>query len=134
MVETNPALANIFSDRLQQVVPSQFTPFSEQVSHLPNILKLTIGEPDFAVPDHIKAAAVAAIEADDSHYSVSAGSMALRQAAQRFLAERYQLAYDAATEILTTVGATEGLFTILSAVLNPGDEVLIPTPYGICRN
>ena len=128
MVETNPALANIFSDRLQQVVPSPIHTFSEQVSHLPNILKLTIGEPDFPVPDHIKAAAVAAIEADDSHYSVSAGSLALRQAAQQFLAERYQLNYNATTEILTTVGATEGLFTILSAVLNPGDEVLIPTP------
>lgn len=124
MVETNSALENIFSDRLQQVVPSPIHTFSEQVSHLPNILKLTIGEPDFAVPDHIKAAAVAAIEADDSHYSVSAGSLALRQAAQQFLAERYQLNYNATTEILTTVGATEGLFAILSA----GDQVLIPTP------
>lgn len=124
MVETNSALENIFSDRLQQVVPSPIHTFSEQVSHLPNILKLTIGEPDFAVPDHIKAAAVAAIQADDSHYSVSAGSLALRQAAQQFLAERYQLNYNATTEILTTVGATEGLFAILSA----GDQVLIPTP------
>lgn len=128
MIETNSALENIFSDRLQQVVPSPIHTFSEQVSHLPNILKLTIGEPDFAVPDHIKAAAVAAIEADDSHYSVSAGSLALRQAAQQFLAGRYQLNYNATTEILTTVGATEGLFAILSAVLNPGDQVLIPTP------
>ncbi|MFT9388571.1 MAG: aminotransferase class I/II-fold pyridoxal phosphate-dependent enzyme [Leuconostoc sp.] len=128
MVETNDAMMGIFSDRLQQVAPSPIHTFSEAVSDVPNILKLTIGEPDFAVPEHIKAAAVAAIAADDSHYSVSAGSLALRQAAHQFLLTRYALDFQPETEILTTVGATEGLYTLLSAVLNPGDEVLIPTP------
>ena len=128
MVETNVAMENIFSDRLKQVVPSPIHTFSEEVSDLPNILKLTIGEPDFAVPEHIKTAAVAAIIADDSHYSVSAGSLALREAAHHFLLDRYALNYQPETEILTTVGSTEGLYTVLSAILNPGDDVLIPTP------
>ncbi|MGO2916918.1 MAG: aminotransferase class I/II-fold pyridoxal phosphate-dependent enzyme, partial [Leuconostoc falkenbergense] len=120
--------SKLFASALADVKPSPIHAFDEKVSDLPNILKLTIGEPDFSVPDHIKQAAVAAIMADDSHYSVSAGTNQLRQAASHFLADRYDIHYDANTEILTTIGATEGLYAILSAILDENDEVIIPTP------
>ena len=61
-------------------------------------------------------------------YSVSAGKKTLRQAASDFLNDRYGLDFDPAEEIITTVGATEGLYTLLAAILNPDDKVLIPTP------
>lgn len=128
MHKTKESLHHIFSDNLNQVTPSPIHSFSERVSQIPNILKLTIGEPDFAIPEHIKMAAVRAINADDSHYSVSAGTMKLRQAASNFLEKRYDLKYEAESEILATVGATEGLYTIFTAILNQGDQILIPTP------
>ncbi|MFZ2967037.1 MAG: aminotransferase class I/II-fold pyridoxal phosphate-dependent enzyme, partial [Leuconostoc falkenbergense] len=128
MIEKNIDAGKLFASALADVKPSPIHVFDEKVSDLPNILKLTIGEPDFSVPDHIKQAAVAAILADDSHYSVSAGTNQLRQAASHFLADRYDIHYDANTEILTTIGATEGLYAILSAILDENDEVIIPTP------
>ncbi|MDI6552871.1 aminotransferase class I/II-fold pyridoxal phosphate-dependent enzyme [Leuconostoc falkenbergense] len=128
MIEKNIDASKLFASELADVKPSPIHAFDEKVSDLPNILKLTIGEPDFSVPDHIKQAAVAAILADDSHYSVSAGTNQLRQAASHFLADRYDIHYDANTEILTTIGATEGLYAILSAILDENDEVIIPTP------
>lgn len=128
MIKSKLEQVGIFNDNLDKVKPSPIHSFDEKVSNIPNILKLTIGEPDFSVPQHIKEAALAAISADDSHYSVSAGKKTLRQAASDFLNDRYGLDFDPAEEIITTVGATEGLYTLLAAILNPDDKVLIPTP------
>lgn len=128
MIKSKLEQVGIFNDNLDKVKPSPIHSFDEKVSDIPNILKLTIGEPDFSVPRHIKEAALAAISADDSHYSVSAGKKTLRQAASDFLNDRYGLDFDPAEEISTTVGATEGLYTLLAAILNPDDKVLIPTP------
>lgn len=128
MIKSKLEQIGIFNDNLDKVKPSPIHSFDEKVSDIPNILKLTIGEPDFSVPQHIKEAALAAISADDSHYSVSAGKKTLRQAASDFLNDRYGLDFDPAEEIITTVGATEGLYTLLAAILNPDDKVLIPTP------
>ena len=128
MIKSKLEQVGIFNDNLDKVKPSPIHSFDEKVSDIPNILKLTIGEPDFSVPQHIKEAALAAISADDSHYSVSAGKKTLRQAANDFLNDRYGLDFDPAEEIITTVGATEGLYTLLAAILNPDDKVLIPTP------
>lgn len=102
--------------------------FDEEVSSVPNIIKLTLGEPDFNVPDHIKAAAIRSIEENDSHYAPASGSVAVRQAITDFLANRYGLTYNADNEIVVTVGATEAIYDCLATLLNPGDEVLIPTP------
>ncbi|WP_349548886.1 aminotransferase class I/II-fold pyridoxal phosphate-dependent enzyme [Leuconostoc mesenteroides] len=128
MIKSKLEQVGIFNDNLDKVKPSPIHSFDEKVSDIPNILKLTIGEPDFSVPQHIKEAALAAISADDSHYSVSAGKKTLRQAASDFLNDRYGLDFDPAEEIITTVGATEGLYTLLAVILNPDDKVLIPTP------
>ncbi|MGO2976362.1 MAG: aminotransferase class I/II-fold pyridoxal phosphate-dependent enzyme [Leuconostoc mesenteroides] len=128
MIKSKLEQVGIFNDNLDKVKPSPIHSLDEKVSDIPNILKLTIGEPDFSVPQHIKEAALAAISADDSHYSVSAGKKTLRQAASDFLNDRYGLDFDPAEEIITTVGATEGLYTLLAAILNPDDKVLIPTP------
>lgn len=121
-------MMDIFSAQLKTVTPSPIHTFSEAVDHVPNILKLTIGEPDFNVPEHIKQAAVAAISSDDSHYSVSAGTLALRQAASQFFKRHYDLNYRATTDILITIGATEALYVVLASILDENDEILIPTP------
>ncbi|MFV0558857.1 MAG: pyridoxal phosphate-dependent aminotransferase [Enterococcus sp.] len=102
--------------------------FDEKVTTIPNILKLTIGEPDFNTPEHIKAAGVKAIEENFSHYTGMSGLLDVRQAAAYFVKEKYQLAYNPLSEIVVTIGATEAISTSLLTILNPGDKVLLPVP------
>lgn len=91
-------------------------------------MKLTLGEPDFTTPEHVKEAAKAAIDANQSHYTGMAGLMALRQAAADFVKDKYHLTYNPDNEILVTIGATEALSATLTAILEPGDTVLLPAP------
>ena len=122
------SLATQFNAHVAKVQPANILLFDQAVSTVPDIVKLTVGEPDFAVPAVAKQAAIDAINADDSHYAPGAGSLALRQAISHFLADRYALTYQAEGEIAVTIGATEAIYASLAALLNPGDEVLIPTP------
>ncbi|ADG40499.1 MULTISPECIES: aminotransferase class I/II-fold pyridoxal phosphate-dependent enzyme [Leuconostoc] len=113
---------------LARVQPSAIRAFDNEVSAIPGILKLTLGEPDFNVPEHIKQAAVKSILENDSHYAASNGTLAVRQAATHFLKDRYDVTYDAESEIIVTVGATEAIYTVLTSLLNKGDKVILPTP------
>lgn len=113
---------------LQKIQPNAIRAFDAKISQIPDILKLTLGEPDFNVPDHIKQAAITSILADDSHYAPASGTVALREAVQHFLADRYQLTYEAASQIIITLGATEGIYDTVHAVVNADDRVLIPAP------
>ncbi|WP_195318051.1 aminotransferase class I/II-fold pyridoxal phosphate-dependent enzyme [Weissella cibaria] len=116
------------NERLTQIQPNAIRAFDAQISDVADILKLTLGEPDFNVPPHIKQAAIDSILADDSHYAPAAGTQALREAAVHFLADRYNLQYDADSQVIVTLGATEGIYDTITAVVNPGDRVLIPAP------
>ncbi|GAB2024860.1 pyridoxal phosphate-dependent aminotransferase [Lactovum odontotermitis] len=121
-------LSHKFNRQLSKITVSLIRQFEQKISQIPDILKLTLGEPDFATPEHIKQAAIAAINANQSHYTGLRGLPQLRQAASRMLAEKYKLHYSPETEILTTVGVSEGIAACLLSVLNPGDKVLIPAP------
>lgn len=128
MPTMKPSLTTTFNANLTKVKPTNILVFDREVSAVPGIVKLTVGEPDFPVPAVAKQAAIQAIEADDSHYAPGTGSTTLRQAISHFLADRYDLHYQAANEIAVTIGATEAIYASLFALINPGDEVLIPTP------
>ena len=95
MPHATPALLSSFNQRLDLVKPSAIRALDNEVSAIPDILKLTLGEPDFDVPEHIKQAAVRSIVENDSHYAASNGTLALRQAADGFLADSYGVDYDA---------------------------------------
>lgn len=114
--------------RVAAVKPNAIRAFDDETSGVEGILKLTLGEPDFTVPEHVKKAAIASIEADDSHYAPAAGSVALRKAIQHFMADRYGLSYDIDSEIIVTLGATEGIYDTFTAFVNEGDKVLLPAP------
>lgn len=107
--------------------PGQILAFAAYTNKIPDIVKFTIGEPDFNTPEHIKKAAEASIANNHSHYAPSNGTPGLRKAAADFLAEKYGQKYDP-SEILITNGVTESIYDFLTAVLNPGDVVLVPTP------
>lgn len=107
--------------------PGQILAFAAYTNKIPDIIKFTIGEPDFNTPEHIKKAAEASIANNHSHYAPSNGTPGLRKTAADFLAEKYGQKYDP-SEILITNGVTESIYDFLTAVLNPGDVVLVPTP------
>ena len=121
-------LENQFNHQVYKIAVSTIRQFDETVSPIPNILKLTLGEPDFNTPEHIKSAGKEAIEQNFSHYTGMSGLVDVREAATYFLKEKYHLSYDSQTEVLVTVGATEAISATLLAILNPGDKVLLPAP------
>ena len=128
MPHMKATLANRLNQDLKKIQPNEIRAFDMQVSQIPDIIKLTLGEPDFDTPEVVKQAAIDSIANNDSHYAPGNGTVAVRQAAAHFLSDRYDLQYDPMTEIAVTVGATEAIYASLTAVLNPGDKVLIPTP------
>ena len=122
------SLTDRFNKNLNKIEVSLIRQFDQSISDVPGIMKLTLGEPDFTTPDHVKEAAKAAIDANQSHYTGMAGLPALRQAAADFLKSKYHLFYNPDNEILVTIGATEALSATLTAILEPGDTVLLPAP------
>ncbi len=121
-------LAKRFNKNLDKIEVSLIRQFDQSISSIPGVLRLTLGEPDFTTPDHVKEAAKVAIDANESHYTGMSGLLALRQAASQFVKEKYNLSYDPETEILVTIGATEALSATLTAILEEGDKVLLPAP------
>ena len=122
------SLTDRFNKNLDKIEVSLIRQFDQSISDVPGIMKLTLGEPDFTTPDHVKEAAKAAIDANQSHYTGMAGLPALRQAAADFVKTKYNLSYSPDNEILVTIGATEALSATLTAILEPGDTVLLPAP------
>lgn len=121
-------MTNRFNPRLKTVEISKIRNFDQQISSIPGIIKLTLGEPDFSTPEHVKQAGITAIEENYSHYTGMRGLPELCEAACAFQKKRYGLDYDPQTEVLRTVGATEAIAASLLAVLEEGDKVLIPAP------
>ena len=121
-------MTNRFNPRLKTVEISKIRNFDQQISSIPGIIKLTLGEPDFSTPEHVKQAGITAIEENYSHYTGMRGLPELCEAACAFQKKRYGLDYDPQTEVLTTVGATEAIAASLLAVLEEGDKVLRPAP------
>ena len=117
-----------FNPRLAKIEVSQIRMFDQQISSIPGIIKLTLGEPDFSTPEAVKETGITAIKENYSHYTGMRGLPELCEAACFFQKERYGLSYDPQTEVLTTIGATEAIATALLAVLEEGDKVLIPAP------
>ncbi len=121
-------LTKKFNKQVDKIAVSLIRQFDERVTNIPDILKLTLGEPDFNTPEHVKEAGTAAIENNFSHYTGMSGLPDVRQAANQFLEKKYHLSYDWQSEILVTVGGTEAISASLLAILEAGDKVLMPSP------
>ena len=128
MPKMKASLSQQFNPNLSRVQPTPIRVFDNQASQIPGIVKLTLGEPDFNVPEVAKRAAIESIKDNDSHYSAGSGTPVLREAISNYLNKHYDLDYDATTEIAVTIGATEAIYAALFAIIKPGDQVLIPTP------
>lgn len=121
-------LKELINPQVKAIQISGIRRFFNKVAQYPEALSLTIGQPDFPTPDHIKEAAKRAIDQNYTTYTHNAGTIELRQAIQQFVKTKYQLNYNAATEIIATTGASEAIDITLRTLLEPGDEVLLPGP------
>ncbi|MCM3773868.1 aminotransferase A [Priestia aryabhattai] len=102
--------------------------FSNMVVNYPNAINLTLGQPDFPTPEHIKEAAILAIKRNQTTYTHNAGLLPLRKAASNFVHEKYNLFYNPEDEVIVTNGATEAIDIALRTILKKGDEVILPVP------
>lgn len=128
MPELSPDLYGTINHKLAALKPSGIRAFDRKVSQIPGIIKLTVGEPDFNTPDHVKQAAIKSITANDSHYAPQAGKTELLAAINRYLHDTRGVDYSPANEIVVTVGATEALDATMFSLFNTGDKVIVPTP------
>jgi len=109
------------------IKPSGIRKYFDVLSDLPNAISLGVGEPDFDTPYNVSAAGIKSINEGRTHYTSNAGLPALRTAISRYMHTRFALTYTE-DEIIVTVGASEGIDLAMRAIINPGDEVLIPEP------
>lgn len=128
MPELAKGIENHVNNDVKAIRPSAIRDFDMKISSIPGLVKLTLGEPDFNVPEHVKEAAVQGIRDNDSHYGPAAGKLELRKAVAKYLADTRNVDYNPEDEILITNGGTEALTAITFSLLNPGDKVLVPTP------
>ncbi|HKZ44432.1 MAG TPA: pyridoxal phosphate-dependent aminotransferase [Anaerolineales bacterium] len=118
----------MLSDRVATLKPSGIRKFFDIAATMKDVISLGIGEPDFTTPKPILEAGIRSLQHGETHYTSNAGKMELRQAIADNLKRLYGAEYDASNQIIATVGVSEALYLALTAVLNPGDEVIIPTP------
>ena len=116
------------SKRVAALKPSGIRKFFDIAATMKDVISLGIGEPDFTTPRPILEAGVRSLQAGETHYTSNWGKLELRQAIAENLRRLYGVTYDPATEIIATVGVSEALYLTMTALLDPGDEVIIPTP------
>jgi len=124
------------SQKVKNIEPSGIRKFFDIVSEMKDAISLGVGEPDFDTPWHIREEGIYSLERGRTFYSSNAGLKELRQEISDYLDRRFRLQYDAQDEIIVTVGGSEAIDGVLRAMLDPGDEVLVPQPsfvsYGPC--
>lgn len=121
-------MQNRISRRVASVPPSGIRKFFDIAATMDDVISLGIGEPDFVTPDVILQAGVASLRRGETRYTSNSGTLELRRAISQKLEALYGVHYDPDSEILVTVGVSEALYLAMTALLDPGDEVIVPEP------
>jgi len=116
------------SKRVAGLKPSGIRKFFDIAATMKDVISLGIGEPDFTTPRPILEAGIQSLQAGETHYTSNAGKLELRQGITDNLQRLYGVRYDPLSEVIATVGVSEALYLTMTALLDPGDEVIIPTP------
>jgi aminotransferase len=116
------------SSRVIGLKPSGIRKFFDISATMKDVISLGVGEPDFTTPKAILDAGINSLRSGETHYTSNAGKLELRQAISDHLGELYHVHYNPIDEVIITVGVSEALYLAMNAVLDPGDEVIIPTP------
>lgn len=124
---------NLFlSDKAKEIKPSGIRKFFDIVTEMKDAVSLGVGEPDFVTPWHIRETGILSLEKGSTHYTSNWGLVELRKSISKYMSRRFNLDYDYTSQILVTVGGSEGIDQCIRALVNPGDEVLIPEPSFVC--
>ena len=122
----------ILPRRVVEMPPSGIRKFFDLLDGMSDVTALTVGQPDFVTPWHIREAGIESLESGKTYYTSNAGTLELRQEICKYLHRRFDLTYDPAHETVVTVGGSEAIDLAMRTILSPGDEVIIPTPCFVC--
>lgn len=123
---------NILNDSIKEIKPSGIRRFFDIVNEMDNVISLSIGEPDFQTPWHVREAGIDSLELGRTWYTPNRGFSNLRREISRYLKRRFGLEYDPESEIVVTVGGSEAIDITIRCLVGNGDEVLIPQPSFVC--
>ncbi len=118
----------VLSQRVLKVKPSGIRRFFDIINTMPDVISLGVGEPDFVTPEHIRQAGIASIQQGHTRYTSNYGLLELREEIAAMLQRRYGLSYNPMTQLLVTVGVSEGVDLAMRALIDPGDEVISSDP------
>jgi len=121
-------MRNPLSKTIVEIKPSGIRKFFDIASEMDDVISLGVGEPDFDTPWHVRDEGIYSLEKGRTSYTSNAGLKELKEEIAKFLKRRYDLTYDPNKEMLVTVGGSEGIDICMRAMLDPGDEVIIPQP------
>lgn len=124
--------SKILTPTIQEMKPSGIRKFFDLLETHKNAISLTIGEPDFTTPWHIREAGIHSLEKGRTYYTSNSGTLELREAISEYLSRKFNLSYCPKNEIVVTVGGSEAIDAAMRAVVAPGDEVIIPQPSFVC--
>ncbi|MBO5842700.1 MAG: aminotransferase class I/II-fold pyridoxal phosphate-dependent enzyme, partial [Clostridia bacterium] len=122
----------LLSRTVTELKPSGIRKFFDLVGEMTDVTALTVGQPDFVTPWHIREAGILSLERGKTYYTSNAGTLSLRQEIDKYLTRRFDLHYNPAEEIVVTVGGSEAIDIAIRALFEPGDEVIIPMPSFVC--
>ncbi|MBR3811920.1 MAG: aminotransferase class I/II-fold pyridoxal phosphate-dependent enzyme [Agathobacter sp.] len=121
-------MRNPLSNTIVNIKPSGIRKFFDIAAEMDDVISLGVGEPDFDTPWHVRDEGIYSLEKGRTSYTSNAGLKELKEEIAKFLKHRYDLTYDPVKEMIVTVGGSEGIDICMRAMLDPGDEVLIPQP------
>ncbi|MFW5799472.1 MAG: pyridoxal phosphate-dependent aminotransferase, partial [Spirochaetota bacterium] len=119
---------NRTSSRVEQLPPSGIREFFELVIGTPGVISLGVGEPDFSTPKPIRDKAISTINEGMTSYTSNWGIKELREEISKYISKQHKITYDPDKEIMLTVGVSEALDIVFRAIVNPGDEIIMPDP------
>ena len=124
--------SSVLNKTIQDIAPSGIRKFFDLLESMDDAISLGVGEPDFVTPWHIRDAGIYSLEKGFTKYTSNAGMASLRKEISKYLLRRFNLNYRYNDQIIVTVGGSEGIDIAIRAVVNPGDEVIIPVPSFVC--
>ena len=122
----------MLSKTVCDIKPSGIRRFFDMLSEMEDVISLTVGQPDFITPWHIRESAIESLEKGKTYYTSNAGMNDLRTEITKYLKRRFNLEYNAKDEVVVTVGGSEAIDVAMRTVLEPGDEVILPIPSFVC--
>lgn len=122
----------VLSKAATTIEPSGIRRFFDLAAEMDDVISLGVGEPDFVTPDHIRKVGIETLEKGQTHYTANAGLIELRQEISKYISRSTGVDFNPKNEIIVTVGGSEAIDLAVRAVVNPGDEVLIPEPSFVC--